>query len=136
MPCVYRSMLADNGLPKVGRSAKELGVRVPADIQPDPQNQVAPNNGGMSVAPAWRQLPTHRIPQRLRPQAPDATGNNNMHCWKFGVGTFTNGIFAPNLSLNITSSNHGNIEPLAKTDLGAYEAAVAATQNGWQIDET
>jgi len=37
-----------------------------ADIGIDAEGMVEPGTSGMSVAPAWRLLPTHRIPRRLR----------------------------------------------------------------------
>jgi hypothetical protein len=43
-----------------------LGVRVPPDAKADiavgAEGMVEPRTGGMSVAPAWRLLPVHRIP--------------------------------------------------------------------------
>jgi hypothetical protein len=58
---IYRSMTKDGDEPKVGPSARSLGVRVPNDI-PAPDGKVTPGSGGMSVAPAWGDLPPWRIP--------------------------------------------------------------------------
>ena len=66
MPLVYRSMAVDGDKPMIGSTARTLGVR-PGDgphdgISVDERGNVSPNTGGMSVAPAWRDLESHRIP--------------------------------------------------------------------------
>src|SRR6516164_4279167 len=65
MPLVYRAMLADGDRPQVGQTALSLGVRVPpdenADVAVSADGMAEPRSGGMSVAPAWRMLPVHRI---------------------------------------------------------------------------
>ena len=86
MALVYRAMLADGGRPRVGPSALALGVRVPpdehADIGIDAEGMVEPGTSGMSVAPAWRLLPTHRIPRRLRAKFRRATGKSELFLWR------------------------------------------------------
>jgi hypothetical protein len=129
-------MLKDNELPKVGDSANCLGVRVPDDVQPDADDNVLPYAGGMSVAPAWRKLPIHRIPRRLRSLMPAATGSNAAFCWRSGSGTFSTGPFAEDLVLNVDSRTHGTIEPDCKTPISEFRAALARTRECWEIDET
>lgn len=81
MPQIDRAMTREGNKPKLGSTARTLGVRVPPacfhDIPVDPDGTVAPRTGGMSVAPAWRALPLHRIPRRLRHLVPWAAGNDN-----------------------------------------------------------
>src|SRR4051812_13363208 len=86
VPRIYRSMRADDGMPAIGRSAVCLGVRIPEDIQPDQSGQVQPGTGGMSVAPALRDLPIHRIPRRLQAIAPGAKGSESLRVWRMGDG--------------------------------------------------
>ena len=54
MPKICRSMLEEDGKPKVGCETNMLGVRVPPDprkdIVPGPSGTVVPQAGGMSVA--------------------------------------------------------------------------------------
>ncbi|MGO8786957.1 MAG: hypothetical protein ACLQVL_06185 [Terriglobia bacterium] len=53
-PSIFRAMKAEaDGLPKVGRSGRELGVRIEGprqDITVGEDGTVEPGNGGMSVA--------------------------------------------------------------------------------------
>src|SRR5690349_13691261 len=95
MPLVYRAMLADGARPQVGPSAVALGVRLPpdehADVAIGAEGLVEPRTGGMSVAPAWRRLPVHRIRRRLRARFPRAAGRNDVFLGRMGEGPFTEG---------------------------------------------
>ena len=88
MPLIYRSMQADGDRPMVGRPKSMLGVKAGsdehADINPADSGDVHPGSGGMSVAPAWRELPLHRIPRRLRGLCSKARGSNNTQIWRMG----------------------------------------------------
>ena len=85
MPRVYRAMRNDqDGLPTVARAATGLGVRIGPDIDLDPQNNAIINHKGMSVSPAWRQLPLFRLPKRLGGQ-----GSNSTFCFATGAGVFS-----------------------------------------------
>jgi hypothetical protein len=141
MPKVYRAMTIANGEPRIGRTARSLGVRPNEDIKIQSDGTVLPAAGGMSVAPSWRDLPGHRIPRRFRGRgAHDATGNNADACWTMGEGEFTSGQFAASLVIGIDKfSNgrpiHGNIQPEVQMIFEQYEAALAATRDAWRIDE-
>jgi hypothetical protein len=142
MPLVYRAMLADGDRPQVGPSALALGVRVPpdehADIAVGAEGMVEPRTGGMSVAPAWRLLPVHRIPRRLRAKFPRAAGKNSFFLWRMGDGPFAEGPFAERLLFRPDPekpNKHGFVEPVAKMPTGDYRAALAATRDQWVIDE-
>lgn len=128
-------MLADGDHPLVDRSAKGLGVRVPGDVEPDHENMVHPGGGGMSVAPCWQMLPTHRIPKRLRAIARDAAGSDNLRCWRYGEGNFVNGAFADRLQLSLTSPTHANVEPFERMPLETFDQALRATRENWSVDE-
>jgi hypothetical protein len=136
MPLIYRTMQKEGDLPKLGRSATTLGVRIPADIAADESGRVSPSAGGMSVAPAWRFLRAHRIPRRLKHLAPDATGSNNIYCWRMGDGAFVDGRLADGLSFRRDTAAHGLVEPATIMPLPTYEAALEATRDQWVIDET
>jgi hypothetical protein len=142
MPLVYRAMLADGARPLVGPSALALGVRLPpdehADIPVDAQGAVEPHRGGMSVAPAWRLLPVHRIPRRLRDKFPRAAGKNAVVLWRIGEGPFVETTLAGRLVLRPDPDRpqtHGFVEPDAKMPAGDYQDALAATRDQWRIDE-
>jgi hypothetical protein len=142
MPLVYRAMLADGDRPQVGQTALSLGVRVPpdenADVAVSADGMAEPRSGGMSVAPAWRMLPVHRIPRRLRPKFPRAAGKNGFFLWRRGEGPFTEGPFAERLLFRPDPekpNKHGFVEPAARMPVEEYQAALAATRDQWVIDE-
>src|SRR5438128_3222372 len=113
MPLVFRSMLADGALPKLGSTAKTLGVRVSpsedGDIPVKSDGTVCPGTGGMSVAPSLRDLPGHRIPRRLKPAIAYARGSNSLFCWKMGEGPFECGTLTHGLNLrpDLNQASHG-----------------------------
>ena len=144
MPLVYRAMTPDGDVPKVGASARALGVRVPpdpnADVELDEAGNVGPTGGGMSVAPAWRDLEAHRIPRRLEDIVPDATGSNKDQCWKMGEGPFSEAAVGSRLTLRPDEAVngevvHGVIGPTSVMSLQGYQTALAATRDEWTVDE-
>ena len=115
-----------------------LGVRLPpdpyADVEPDAHNHVSAGQG-MSVAPAWRDLPFFLIPRRLNRLAPKARGSNSLVCWRAGDGEFTDGRINDQLRLRQDRAKHGIIEPAERMAVDAFQAAIAATRDDWQADE-
>ena len=88
------------------------------------------------MAPGWRQLPSHRIPMRLRDKgAPDARGKNEDACWKMGQGPFQSGRLGEKLVLDVDGMDHGTVQPAQKMVQIEFEQALAATRNDWQKDE-
>src|SRR5437899_7411871 len=103
MPRVFRVMRKEpDGLPTVSQT--NLGVRPGVDVDVDGQNNVLVNGKGMSVAPNWRHINFRRIPKRLRPIMPGATGSNNTFCFRSGNGPFLKGVFANGLTLEPDSA--------------------------------
>jgi hypothetical protein len=117
---IYRSMMADGLQPKVGNSARMLGIRPNGDLPVGPGNMVSPNTGGMSVA---LQTPLN-LPIFRRPAALFGTGKDPV--W----GTMA-GLLGPSLTLHPDSATHGLVEPSMTMTLSAYEQALAATQPVW-----
>ena len=134
MPLIYRSMTKDGDWPKVGPTAKTLGVRIPGDIALI-DSQVSPGSGGMSVAPSWRQLPQHRIPMRLGYLYPDASGKDYYHCWRMGEGPFESGALVEGLNLRRDGPSHALVEPADVIHADDFQARLAATRELWSIDE-
>jgi hypothetical protein len=139
MPRLFRSMIAEDGKPKVGAEAKMLGVRVAPhphpDIPVDPTGIVNPNSGGMSVAPEWRKLPWHLIPKRLHPRG---RAHSDVKCWRLGDGEFKDGAVNPDLFFRLDPAapeKHGVVEPARTMTIAEYQAALAATRNDWALDE-
>jgi hypothetical protein len=133
MPLIYRAMTREGDRPKLGPTARTLGVR-PRDI-PVVDGSVAPGTGGMSVAPSWRDLPSHRIPRRLARLAPDAAGSNDDACWRTGEGPFGPGPVAEGLALRPDKPTHGLVEPSEAMSFESYQAFLEATRDEWRIDE-
>jgi len=142
MALLYRAMLADGDRPQVGPTALTLGVRLPpdehADIAVNAEGLVEPRTGGMSVAPAWRLLPLHRIPRRLCAKFPRAAGKNALFLWRMGEGPFIEGPLGDHLFLRpdpAKPDRHRLVEPVVPMPVGQYQAALGATRDQWAIDE-
>ena len=143
MPKVYRAMKRDvtDGLPVVGSAtSSELGVRPGVDVAVGVGGDVAPDGGGMSVAPGWRVLDESRIPKRLRSIRPGADSPNNTACYTLGAGPFVRGIVANELELipdgDTTPVNHGVIAPLQVVSIVQFHTDLGNTRADWQINET
>jgi hypothetical protein len=139
MPLIFRAMYIDAGFPRCGPDARSLGVRVPpskdVDIEPDPDGQVNPGEGGMSVAPTAAGLPVHRLPRRLRGIFPRASGSNQDAVWPMGEGAFVAGDIGNQLRLRPDPgkpSAHGFVEPAARMPCADYQTALAATRELWR----
>lgn len=126
-----------DGKPTVGDNPTDLGVRVPVDIQPNALGDVQPDTGGMSVSPRLIALPPHRVPRRLRPLVPRATGKDFHFVWSMGSGQFVADTVALNLRLrpDPANSKHGFVEPGAAIPLLEYRRALETTQGEWRVDE-
>lgn len=134
MPLIYRAMARNGDRPRIGNTARDLGVRVPGDI-PVHLGQVSPGTGGMSVAPTWRDLPPWRIPKRLIDLTPDAAGKDEDACWRMGDGPFEDARVAELLNLRPDRPTHGVVEPSETMALPRFQQALAATRDCWRIDE-
>ena len=132
MPKLVRIMKrAEDGLPLVAASSNALGVRPSIDIDVDPQGNAISNDKGMSVYSSWRDISPRRIPKRLGGQGPNST------CvFVFGLGTFQQAVIADNLEFLPDSPTHGVVRPVNTVPIAQYEAALAATRDDWQVDET
>ncbi len=141
MPKIYRSMRkGDHGKPLVDASGKGLGVRVEpvnavADIEVDHDGKVILNQKGMSVAPAWRDLPIFLIPKRLRDKVPSARGSKELYCFTHGTGPFTDAPVADGLDLVIDTSTHGVVVPRVAVSVSQYQLDLANTRDHWVVDE-
>jgi hypothetical protein len=141
MPKVYRAMKKSvDEKPVVEPTANGLGVRFDAatgagDVDVDTSGNVILNGKGMSVAPASRDLPAHRVPKRLVDKYAGARGRNDTHCFTTGAGPFVSGRFAAGLDFVADSPTHGTIVPEALVNLDRFQADLANTRHVWTIDE-
>jgi hypothetical protein len=140
----YRSMAEQNGKPRIGRSARLLGIRPNVDIdieqmpagylnaqgyllpEADRQSQgesvavASKNTKGMSVSLSIEGLPAFR-----KPAAFGGTGRDPL--WQID-----NSKIAGDLEAVQDSPTHVSILPSATMLLEKYEAALANTQNDWE----
>lgn len=139
----YRGMAEQNGEPKIGRSARLLGVRpnVDIDIEQLPsgcideygylrpetdrryEGETVPvaikNTKGMSVSLSIEALPTFRKPVAFG-------GKGRDPLWQIDDSKITGELEAVQ-----DSPTHVSILPSATMLLDKYEAALASTQNDW-----
>ena len=126
----YRAMTPDvDGLPKAGRSARMLGVRVPEDIVSDENGFVRPGTGGMSIAPnsAWN-VPNHRRPRGMYM---GSTGKYDDRMYALT----DSGIPADKLKVRpdpLQPDRHAFVEPAVTAELARYESDLANTRNDWR----
>jgi hypothetical protein len=143
MAKVWRGMKCAGERPQIAPGqASGLGVRTGdceyPDIGVDPQDNVMPATGGMSVSSSVDQLPGHRVPRRLKEKYPDrfpfATASNAYGCWCLGDGEFVASLIAPRLCFRPDPEDdlsHGFIEPETVMLLVEYERALGDTQGAW-----
>lgn len=140
----YRGMAGKNGKPKVGRSARLLGIRPGTDIDVvhvprgwlDEQGYLYPeekrsdsgfeievairNTKGMSTSLSIEGLPAFR-----KPSAFGGTGKDSL--WQIDDNHITEDLEAVQ-----DSATHVSIMPRVTMLLERYEAALANTQNYWE----
>lgn len=140
----YRGMAEDNGRPKVGRSARLLGIRpgIDIDIEQIPRGYldeqgylkaeaertalgefvtvVIKNSKGMSVSLSIDSLPAFRKPSKFG-------GIGKDPLWQIDDSKITGELEAVQDSLT-----HVSILPKVTMLLEKYEAALANTQNDWE----
>jgi hypothetical protein len=140
----YRGMAEESGRPKVGRSARLLGVRLGIDVDVeemprdwlDDQGYLRPeaerkstgelvtvvlrNTKGMSTSLSIESLPAFR-----RPTAFGGIGRDPL--WQIEDSQISGDLEAVQ-----DSTTHVSIMPRATMLLERYETALANTQNDWQ----
>ncbi|MEY3401705.1 MAG: hypothetical protein ACK4WN_12950 [Aphanizomenon sp.] len=141
----YRGMVDENGKPKIGRSARLLGVRLgdidinikrmPVDSL-DEQGYLLPeserelqgelvdvaivNTGGMSVSLSIEALPAPRKPAKFGGYGKDPL-------WQINDSNITGDLQAVQ-----DSPTHVSISPRVTMSLERYELALANTQDDWE----
>lgn len=140
----YRGMAEQNGKPKIGRSARLLGVRpgIDIDIEQMPTGYLneqgyllaelerefrgelvavaVRNTKGMSVSISIESLPAFRRPTKF-----GGTGKDSL--WQIDDIKIIGDLQAVQ-----DSPTHVSILPTATMSLEMYEAALANTQNDWE----
>lgn len=134
----YRGMAEENGKPKIGRSARLLGVRpgIDIDIEEVPAGYLSPeskqelqgelitvairNTKGMSVSLSIEGLPAFRRPAKF-----GGTGKDPL--WHIDDKNIIGDLQAIQ-----DSPTHVSILPRVTMTLERYETALANTQNSWE----
>jgi hypothetical protein len=121
---MFRAMKAESdGLPKVGRSGRELGVRIDGpirDLHVERDGTVEPRTGGMSVAlDAAESLPIHRLPRSLGGEGRDPV-----------FAMFTTGV-PRTLLVRTDRYPHALVEPTRRCPLPEFESDLASTRSIW-----
>src|SRR5437763_1899032 len=117
---MFRAMKAEaDGLPQIGRSGRQLGVRIDGpirDLRVGEDGIVEPESGGMSVAlDATRNLPKPRLPRSLGGEGRDP------------VFTMRRAELAEPLILRVDRHPHALIEPIRRCLLVEFESDLAST---------
>jgi len=123
---LFRAMKQDpDGLPRVGRSSRELGVRVEGptrDLPVADDGTVEPQTGGMSVAlDEARNLPKPRLPKNLGGEGRDP------------VFRMAGPELPSVLSLRADHYPHALVEPRHRCLLREFESGLKATRPSWSI---
>ena len=121
---MFRAMKAEaDGLPVVGRSGRELGVRIDGpirDLIPGQDGTVKPGTGGMSVAlDSAQNLPKPRLPKSLGGEGRDP------------VFTILAAEIPRILLLRRDRFPHALIEPSRRCPLPDFELDLASTRSLW-----
>ena len=112
-----------DGLPKVGRSGRALGVRIDGpspDLAVGQDGTVGPGSGGMSVAlDAALNLPKARLPRSLGGEGRDP------------VFRMVTANIPPALLVRQDRYPHALVEPSRRCPLAAFESDLARTRPFW-----
>lgn len=109
-----------------------------------PSNFLEPEKAGLSVGGCVRTNYFNILPQRLAkiyPQwARGAKGKDAHKVWAMGEGTYESAPVNVDLKLRIPpiskdNPGHGLVAPNRRMLLEEYQAALAATQDQWKVDE-
>lgn len=117
--------MAEDGLPAPGATARTLGARPGIDIVVDKSGMVRPGTGGVSVSPGDpRNLPRHRRP-------PEFGGLGRDPVWRIRTSDL-----GPELAYEPDPRNpsgHGFVEPAYDMPYEAFQAALEATRDRWEL---
>jgi hypothetical protein len=124
MALLYRGMRPNqDGLPRVGPSARMLGIRDDgSDIEEDEEGLVHPYTGGMSVGLTPDDLPEFRRP-------PEFGGTGDDPLWVIDEDDLVQGL---RYTEDVELPGHGFIEPAWSMRYDEYEDLLALTREDWK----
>lgn len=128
---IYRAMVEENGLPKLGLKAVTLGVRVGIDILPDSANLVhlpaflPGDENGISCAPTINTLPIFALPVEW------GGTNKKTVVWKIEEADLGTALVAVE-DTTPGGRRHLSIGPSGTMPCDDYARAVEATRTKWK----
>jgi hypothetical protein len=128
---IYRAMVEENALPKLGMNATTLGIRRDKDIVPDQGNQVhrprfqSGEKNGLSCAPEIQSLPPFALPIAW------GGGNRNTDVWRIAESDLGSNLVvredtAPG------GKRHLSIGPAQTMSFDDYVRLIEATRPKWR----
>lgn len=122
---VVRGMKADSDKkPITGDTARTLGARNPADVQPGKNGFLALDQG-MSVSP----LPVSNLPKHRRPAEFGGTGKDDI----FKLDTIHLATYDLKFIYDLHNPKHGFIAPFKGMTYNDYQIALHATKQHWVL---
>jgi hypothetical protein len=121
---VLRAMkAAEDGLPKIGASARTLGARCNIDIPVNEDGFVEPETDGMSVSPP----PPDNLPYYRRP--PEFGGTGKDPVWEMDTNALPVELrYRPDPD---NPEEHGFIEPWHRMPFEEYQRAIHGLRSLW-----
>lgn len=142
MPCVCRVMRPLDNKPEIGTASCMLGARESDLGREAATDAVEPEKAGLSVGGCVRTSYLNILPRRLQSLYPQwargAKGKDSHQVWAMGQGAYEPAPISEDLELRFKTNDrpgHGLVAPSRKMPLEEYQAALAATQNQWKVDE-
>ena len=119
---LFRGMrAATDGLPRLGATARDLGVRLSDDIAVTADGSVLPSTGGMSVNDSIEAIPTFR--------RPPAFGGTDKHASIFSIDARALG---DDLKVVPDRIGHNTVQPRRPMPLETYLALLQNTRAQWK----
>jgi hypothetical protein len=128
---IYRAMIEENGMPRLGSSATTLGIRSGKDIMTDQSGMVhrpsfQPGTAnGLSCAPSIQDLPRFVLPVEWGGR------NQRTSLWRIDESDLGPDLVAQEDSLP-GRPRHISVGPARTMAWGAYLSLVEATQAKWK----
>lgn len=128
---IYRAMVEDEGMPKLGAAATLLGIRIGKDIVPDSTGAVdrpafrAGEKNGLSCAATIDSLPLFALPVEW------GGSNRRTAVWKIEDTDLPSDLIAGDDSMP-DCNRHVSIGPSTAMDYNEFVRAIEATRPFWK----
>ena len=129
---IYRAMIDENGMPRLGASAEALGIRRDKDIVPDQSGMVhrptfqPGGKHGLSCAPLVGDLPGFALPQKW------GGGNKRTVVWTIDEADLGPDLIAGEDSRPGRPTRHISIGPGRTMPFDEFANLIDATRTKWK----